>query len=54
VLTPSGGPAFELRTDAKIIHYPDRYTDSRGDEIWARVLTLLVEYQAASLQQEAV
>ena len=54
VLTPSGGPAFELRTDAKIIHYPDRYTDSRGDEIWARVLTLLVEYQASSLQQEAV
>jgi DNA polymerase-1 len=54
VLTPSGGPAFELGTDAKIIHYPDRYTDSRGDEIWARVLTLLVEYQASSLQQEAV
>jgi DNA polymerase-1 len=34
-----GGPA--LRTDAKIIRYPDHYTDSRGDEIWQHVTGLL-------------
>jgi hypothetical protein len=31
----------ELRTDAKIIRYPDSYSDRRGDAIWARVLELL-------------
>jgi DNA polymerase I-like protein with 3'-5' exonuclease and polymerase domains len=44
------GP-YELRTDAKIIKYPERYTDKRGDQIWARVLDLLAETerkQAAS------
>jgi hypothetical protein len=35
---------LELRTDAKIIRYPDRYTDPRGDAIWKHVLTLLAEY----------
>jgi hypothetical protein len=30
-----------VRTDAKIIRFPDRYTDKRGDEIWARVIELL-------------
>ena len=35
----------ELRTDAKIIRYPDRYTDRRGDAVWANVLQLLAEYQ---------
>ena len=42
--TPDG--TFELRTDAKIIRYPDHYTDRRGDEIWAHVLKLLAEYEA--------
>ena len=37
--------AHELRTDAKIIRYPDRYTDRRGDAVWANVLQLLAEYQ---------
>jgi hypothetical protein len=34
------GP-YELRTDAKIIKYPERYTDKRGDKIWQHVLELL-------------
>jgi hypothetical protein len=34
-----GGPT--LRTDAKIVRYPEHYTDSRGDEIWAHVTGLL-------------
>jgi hypothetical protein len=54
VLTPPGGAVCELRTDAKIVRYPDRYTDPRGDEIWARVLELLAEYRTSAPQQEAV
>lgn len=37
--------AHELRTDKKIIRHPDRYTDRRGDAVWANVLRLLAEYQ---------
>jgi DNA polymerase-1 len=40
----SNGP-HELRTDAKIIRYPDRYTDKRGEDIWAYVLQHLAEYR---------
>jgi DNA polymerase I len=54
VLAPPGGAAFiELRTDAKIVRYPDRYTDPRGDDIWRRVLKLLAEYRLPRLRQEA-
>jgi hypothetical protein len=45
VLNPTAEGTLELRTDAKIIRYPERYTDRRGDEIWANVLGLLAEYQ---------
>jgi len=34
---------FELRTDYKIIRYPDRFTDPRGTEVWETVLKLLAE-----------
>ena len=44
VLNTDATGTHELRTDAKIIRYPDRYTDPRGDEIWRRVLQLLDEY----------
>ena len=44
----------ELRTDAKIIRYPDRYTDRRGDAVWANVLALLAEYQQARDQPAAL
>jgi DNA polymerase-1 len=43
--------AHELRTDAKIVRYPDRYTDPRGDVIWAQVLELLATHQQQ--QQDA-
>jgi DNA polymerase-1 len=52
VLTPPHGAVCELRTDAKIVCYPDRYSDPRGAEIWAGVLSLLAEYQATTLRQE--
>lgn len=41
VLNATADGTHELRTDAKIIRYPDRYIDKRGDEIWDRVIELL-------------
>jgi DNA polymerase I len=36
---------FELGTDAKIVHYPDRYMDERGAVMWDRVMKLIHEQQ---------
>jgi hypothetical protein len=47
VLNNDASGTHELRTDAKIIRYPDRYTDKRGEDIWAYVLKHLTEYQQA-------
>jgi DNA polymerase family A len=38
ILNPTAGGTIELRTDAKIVRYPDRCTDSRGTEMWETVL----------------
>jgi hypothetical protein len=43
ILNPTADGTIELRTDAKIIRYPDRFTDPRGTELWATVLKLLAE-----------
>jgi DNA polymerase I len=53
VLNPAVDGTLELRTDYKIVRYPERYTDPRGDAIWADVLQLLAEYrqQSASIRQ---
>jgi hypothetical protein len=45
ILNPTTGGTFELRTDFKIIRYPDRFTDPRGTELWETVLRLLAERQ---------
>ena len=37
VLNATADGTHELRTDAKIIRYPERYTDKRGDAIWDHV-----------------
>ena len=34
-------PGFPLRTDAKIVRYPDRYMDKRGKEMWQTVCALV-------------
>ena len=34
---------FTIRTDAKIIRYPDRYSDPRGVEMWDKVTKLLTK-----------
>jgi hypothetical protein len=37
---------FALRVDTKIIAYPHRYTDPRGDEMWHEVMVLLDAIEA--------
>jgi hypothetical protein len=38
---------FRLRSDAKVVRWPDRYMDERGREFWDRVMALLpVESEA--------
>jgi DNA polymerase I-like protein with 3'-5' exonuclease and polymerase domains len=32
---------FELRSEAKLVHYPDRYSDPRGEMMWATVMQIL-------------
>jgi hypothetical protein len=43
ILNPTADGTIELRTDVKIIRYPDRFTDSRGTELWETVLKLLAK-----------
>jgi DNA polymerase I len=43
ILNPTTDDTIELRTDVKIIRYPDRFTDRRGAELWGTVLKLLAE-----------
>jgi DNA polymerase-1 len=42
---------FELRSDAKIIRYPDRYSDERGVEMWNTVMDLLAETESEQSQR---
>ena len=39
---------FELRTDAEIIRYPDRYSDPRGEVMWNTVMKQLFEQERAT------
>lgn len=34
-------PGFPLKTDVKIVRSPDRYSDPRGEAMWAKVMGLL-------------
>jgi hypothetical protein len=38
---------FRLRTEAKVVAYPERYMDKRGEAMWERVVGLLNERAAA-------
>jgi hypothetical protein len=38
---------FELRSDAKIVHHPDRYSDPRGEKMWETVMGILDELPQA-------
>lgn len=37
------GPENPIKTEAKIIGYPDRYSDKRGVETWDRIMNILKE-----------
>ena len=39
---------FRLRSDAKIVRWPDRYMDEPGREFWGRVMRLLPAESEAS------
>jgi DNA polymerase I len=43
---------FELRTDVKIVRYPDRYVDKRGVKMWEIILGLLEEVERKSVAAE--
>jgi hypothetical protein len=43
---------FRLRSDAKIVRYPDRYMDERGRAFWDRVMALLPEESEARRRPE--
>jgi DNA polymerase I len=48
---PSG--TYELRTDATIVRYPDRYVDKRGVAMWTEVMDLLRQYREQEREREA-
>jgi hypothetical protein len=54
ILNSDASGSHELRTDATIVRYPDRYMDKRGIPMWNEVMELLAQYQARRQQQEAV
>jgi DNA polymerase-1 len=45
------GNPIELRTDYKIVRYPDHYTDKRGDKIFAKVIGLLEQYRNQKINE---
>ena len=40
---------FRLRTEAKVVRWPDRYMDDRGREFWGRVMALLPDGSEAGV-----
>jgi hypothetical protein len=44
VLNSTADGDHELRTDASIVRYPDRYTDKRGTDMWNEVTDKLATY----------
>jgi DNA polymerase-1 len=46
VLNPRAGGDFVLRADAKIVRYPDRFSDRRGVRMWDLVTGMLDEGEA--------
>lgn len=36
---------FEIRTDVKLVRYPERFMDKRGAVMWQRVMDLIAQRQ---------
>jgi hypothetical protein len=45
VLNSDVSGTYELRTDATVVRYPDRYVDKRGVKMWTTVTDLLTRYR---------
>ena len=45
VLNRDANGTIELRTDYKIVRYPERYRDKRGIKIWDEVMDLLAQHR---------
>jgi hypothetical protein len=43
---------FILRSDVKIVRFPDRYVDERGAAMWDRIVRLLSEAEVKCLEGE--
>ena len=43
----------ELRTDATIVKYPDRFSDKRGTQMWKEVIRLLEQYHEMQRRKDA-
>jgi hypothetical protein len=43
---------FTIRSDAKIVRFPDRYSDPRGDVMWTKVTGLLDRYDVENTHIE--
>lgn len=44
---------FELRSDAKIVRHPERYSDPRGERMWGTVMAILAEMSQSAWMEEA-
>jgi hypothetical protein len=53
VLNKDTSGTHELRTDYKIVRYPDRYRDKRGAEIWDHVTKHLAQHQHVVVERLA-
>jgi DNA polymerase-1 len=53
VLNADRNGSFELRTDAVIVKYPERYRDKRGQQMWTNVLNLLAQYRQLQVAESA-
>jgi hypothetical protein len=38
---------FELRSEAKIVRFPDRYSDARGRRMWQETMKLIEKAEAS-------
>jgi hypothetical protein len=43
---------FPLRTEAKVVRYPERYSDPRGAPMWQTVRTVLEQLPPTALDVE--
>ena len=43
---------FELRTEAKVTGYPERFTDGRGTHMWNVVTQLIEEAETAEAERQ--